>query len=94
MAQFAARVELYGNPSGEVYARLHEAMEAKGFSRLIKGESGLTYHLPTAEYNISTGGTSSSILAVAKAAAASVWNSFGVIVTESAGRAWDGLRRL
>ena len=49
MADFTVRVELHG-AEWEDYDILHEEMEAQGFSRTIRGESGDLFELPPAEF--------------------------------------------
>lgn len=51
MVHFAIRVELHGEPyDGEKYKRLHQAMESRGFKRIVTASDGKRYHLPPAEY--------------------------------------------
>lgn len=91
MAQFTIRVELRGVIS-EAYGRLQSAMEKAGFSRTIRGDDGITYLLPSAEYN-RTGEhlTTAQVLGDAKVAAASVAGRFSILVTEASGRMWIDL---
>jgi glucosamine 6-phosphate synthetase-like amidotransferase/phosphosugar isomerase protein len=77
------RIELH-NAVYSDYEILHEEMKKKGFSRYITSDTGIKYHLPEAEYNIS-GSNRSDILALAKAAAQVTRKSFGILVTESNG---------
>ena len=92
MARFTVRVELH-QADGDDYETLHTAMEAKGFSRLITSGDGISYHLPWAEYNREADLTKEAILKAAKVAAAQTQKKFGILVTESSGRTWDGLQR-
>jgi hypothetical protein len=69
-------------------------MRGKGFSQTITDNDGVSYHLPHAEYNREGEITRSQVLAAAKQAAASVWADFSVLVTESAGRTWENLRKI
>jgi hypothetical protein len=92
MAKFTTRVELYGKPTWDDYDKLHTAMEAEGFSRIIADSDGKEYHMPHAEYNREAELNRSQILSSAKKAAASVWEDFGVLVTESDGRTWHNLK--
>ena len=68
MPSFTTRVELH-QATYEDYENLHAAMERVGFSRTIKSGDGITYHLPTAEYDKSSNFTRAQILDQAKAAA-------------------------
>ena len=92
MARFTTRVILHGvTDSSDTYGRLHEAMEAAGFSRQIVADDGIWYDLPSAEYNLDAELTSKQVLDQARVAANSVWKDNGVIVTEGA-RRWVGLK--
>jgi hypothetical protein len=66
-------------------------MEQKGFSRQITSDDGITYHLPTAEYNYSGSKAREQVLELAKAAASETNKKYAVLVTESNGRRWSGL---
>jgi hypothetical protein len=92
MSSFTIRVELYGNPPGEVYEVLHKAMGAEGFSRTITSNEGIEYHLPTAEYYITGLLTRPKVRAKANSAAAKTGKKYAVLVTESNGTAWSGLK--
>ncbi len=89
---FTTRVELHHASTREDYERLHTAMEAEGFSRTIKID-GITYKLPTAEYNYCRGElTKQQVLDAAKRAAATTGRTYAVLVTQANGaRLWDGL---
>jgi hypothetical protein len=92
MPSFTTRVELHGATDRD-YDTLHGAMEAEGFSRTIKdSEEGTWYHLPTAEYDRSGELTRADVLASAKRAAAKTNKTFAVLVTQSNGRTWEGLK--
>ncbi len=90
MATFTTRVELH-YASEDDYEALHAAMKRKGFSRFIKSDDGITYHLPTAEYNYAGDKNQSQVLDLAKAAADETKKKYAVLVTESNGRTWCGL---
>lgn len=93
MPSFTTRVELH-DAGAEEYERLHEEMEACGFSRTITSTAdGVTYHLPDAEYDIGGDLTKSQVLGRAREAASQVVRSFSVLVTQSNGRTWHGLRK-
>jgi hypothetical protein len=91
MAKFTVRVELH-SASYSDYETLHGSMERRGFSRFITSDDGKNYHLPTAEYEKSAEFTRQQVLASAKAATAETGKSFAVLVTESDGRTWIGLK--
>lgn len=91
MAQFTVRVELHEGKWDD-YEKLHAEMEGKGFSRLIKGDDGKTYHLPWAEYNGAGSLTNSQVRDIARTAASSTGKQNAILVTESNGRSWVGLQ--
>ncbi len=93
MAQFTTRVLLNGYPSADDYEKLHKAMKAKGFSRVIKSDDGEYYWMPNAEYDRHTTVARSQVLADAKAAANTVTKQHEILVTESNGRTWQGLKK-
>jgi hypothetical protein len=92
MAQFTVRVELH-RATQDDYDALHTAME-EGFSREIESSDGARYHLPTAEYNRTSSMTKQQIRDSAAAAASTTGKKYGILVTESAGRAWEGLKEV
>lgn len=93
MPAFTTRVELH-NASYSDYETLHAAMARRGFSRLITSDDGVTYQLPTAEYERSGNLTAQQVLDAAKAAAAETGKSFAVLVTEATRRMWHGLAQV
>jgi hypothetical protein len=90
MASFTTRVELHDADWND-YTKLHGEMKNQGFSQTIRSDDGKVYELPPAEYNFVGEITRAQALDRAKAAAAKVKKTFGVVVTESAGRSWLGL---
>ncbi len=92
MPRFTTRVQLYGDPEWGDYESLHSAMKRKGFTQTIKADDGVEYYLPHAEYNREANVTGDEVLQDAREAAASVWDDFCVLVTESAGRTWHNLK--
>ena len=87
---YTTRVELH-HATDRDYETLHDSMQSEGFSRLIKSGDGLTYHLPTAEYNYIGDRTGDQVLAAARRAAETTHLKHAVLVTESNGRKWTGL---
>lgn len=92
---YTVRVELH-EADDDDYESLHAAMEKEGFVRWVKSSDGPKRRLPTAEYNMQSSELDrEAVLARAQSAANSVkptptpW----VLVTESAGRSWSGLKR-
>ena len=90
MSSYTVRVELHSDNYSD-FVLLHSEMEGKGFSRMITSDSGTTYHLPRAEYDISTVQSSSEVLESAKRAVWATGKTAEILITKSAGRTWSGL---
>lgn len=90
MSSFTVRVELHSDNYSD-FVTLHGMMEGEGFDRFITSDDGVTYHLPRAEYNISTSGSRSNVLEAAKRAVKGTGKTAEILVTESAGRTWSNL---
>jgi hypothetical protein len=90
MASFTVRIVLHGAELSE-YEELHKFMEYEGFSRTITDAKANEYHLPPGENTISGPYTRLDVRTKARLAAEKTERSFGVLVTESKGRAWLGL---
>jgi hypothetical protein len=93
MARFTTRVELH-NADSDDYEDLHKYMGEKGFSRTITSENGTKYHLPSAEYNREANVTIETVLEDAKTAAGRTKRDYEILVTESAGRKWQNLKKV
>ena len=94
MPKFTVRVELHGvRHDSEEYSHLHEEMEARGFSRTIKGKNGILYHLPPAEYNRQSSLSIQKVRDSAKEAAETTGKKFAVLVTQGR-RSWAGLTKV
>jgi hypothetical protein len=91
MANFTVRIELH-NATWDDYTALHVAMEQKGFSRLIQGENGRTYHLPWAEYTGTGNLSCAQVRDIAQTAANQTGKKNSILVTEAVSRAWSGLQ--
>jgi hypothetical protein len=91
MANFITRIELNGSATWQDYENLHRAMKRAGFSRLIMGGNGKTYHLPTATYSRQANLNVTQVRDQAHAAACSVWSDVQTLTTEGQS-AWIGLR--
>jgi hypothetical protein len=92
MPKYTTRVELQSAAAAD-YNKLHAAMEGEGFSRTIKSDDGRVYQLPTAEYDRVGDLTRSQVLESAKRAATKVGKTYQILVTESSGRTWHGLKK-
>ncbi|HEX6368091.1 MAG TPA: hypothetical protein VF006_04100 [Longimicrobium sp.] len=91
MPDFTVRVELHG-AEWEEYDALRVEMEAERFSVVVVQESGgMAYELPAGEYAAFGDVTRQQVLARARRAADRSGFNYGILVTESAGRAWYGL---
>lgn len=92
-AQSTVRVELFGNPNAEDYENLHAKMQSHDFYRVLRSGDGEWYHLPNATYDHSSTETKSTVRDTVWTIARSVWNKPGALVTESDGRAGQGLKK-
>lgn len=90
MPRFTVRVELHQAHESD-YERLHEEMEDEGFRRTITDSKGVTFKLPTAEYNLEGEFTTDQANERAAAAAQRTGKRFWILVTASNGRRWTGL---
>jgi hypothetical protein len=92
MPNFMTRVELH-NGTAQDYQRLHDAMQARQFSRTITDSQNIRYHLPTAEYssfgNIDTNG----VLELAKAAVRAIGKTASIVTSETVNTFFNGLPR-
>lgn len=82
MTNYIARIELHGATESD-YQNLHGEMETRGFTRTIKGNDGVTYKLPTAEYYATTSSTLQVVHDAAVEAAQATQKRFWVIVSEA-----------
>jgi len=69
-------------------------LKREGFSQSITGDDGSIYELPPAEYNYIGQETRGQVHDKAHRAARTVKPSFAVVVTESNGVTWSGLKVL
>ncbi|WP_431288807.1 type V toxin-antitoxin system endoribonuclease antitoxin GhoS [Roseateles chitinivorans] len=93
MARYTVRIELH-SATWDHYKKLYEHMARAGFADILTSDDGVKYKMPPGEYNIETSDTREKILASAKACAGRVASKYAVLVTQSAGRSWDGLDRV
>lgn len=93
MTQYTTRVELH-DATWDDYTKLHAEMKKRGFRQTITGDDGTIYELPPAEYDYNGTEAIEQVREKATHAARSVKNSFAVLVTQSSGRAWIGLKIL
>lgn len=88
MAEFTVRVELHLADSSD-YDKLHESMEANGYSRIILDAYGTRYYLPTAEYTTVKSMTCPAVREQVSRIAGSIKVNPRVLVTEVANRPWQ-----
>lgn len=91
MTNYVTRVELRGNPTADDYQALHDAMEAKGFTRTITSDEGTAYKMPHAMYYAVSNLTTSQICDHAHEAATSVWKNCRAFSCEAPRISWQGL---
>jgi len=90
MSSYTVRIELDSKNYSD-FELLHRAMATNGFKKTIVSEGGAEYHLPRAEYIISTLKNKSAVLDLAKNAVLQTGKTAEILVTESNGRVWFGL---
>ena len=91
MANYIARVELHGATYDD-YEGLHKSMRQRGFSRLIQGGDGKTYHLPTGTYvTRNTNASQADALNQAGYAAQETGRKSSIIVADWDNATWRGL---
>lgn len=90
MSRFIVRIELHDAKWAD-YDTLHDAMQNRGFARLIKGDDGKTYHLPWAEYTGVSDLTCGGIRDIAREVANTTGKNNSVLATEGTSFAWVGL---
>ncbi|ELI5391002.1 type V toxin-antitoxin system endoribonuclease antitoxin GhoS [Vibrio parahaemolyticus] len=93
MASFTVRIVLH-DADWEDYNKLYEEMNKEGFSDEISSNDGTAYELPDGEYTISGNLTKSDVLSKAKNAASKTGEKYAVLVTQSSGRTWYGLKKV
>jgi len=92
VASYITRVELHSAVYSD-YENLHREMAAAGFRRVIKGDDGIWYQLPLAEYSCETTFTINQVHAAADSAASRTGKSHAVLVSEYVRCQWSGLAR-
>lgn len=90
---YFVRVELH-NANRLDYDVLHNAMAARGFQRTIRGDDGILYQLPTAEYVIGTTASGEHVRSAAGAAAKATGKSSAVLVARYEHAWWSGLAQV
>lgn len=93
MARYTVRIELH-SATWDHYKKLYEHMARAGYTDILTSGEGVKYKMPPGEYNIETSQTRDQVLESAKSCAGKVVTKYAVLVTESAGRSWDGLDRV
>lgn len=92
MSLFIIRVELHSNNYVADFTRLHDLMQVNGFSKTIKSDNGVEYHLPRAEYLIySATDNYSSILKKVESVVKLTGKTAEILVTESKSSTWSNL---
>ena len=92
MANFTTRVELHG-AAYQDYTNLHTYMAQEGFTHVIRGDDGILYQLPPAEYEINANCTALQVRDKASRAAARTFKSYSILAVERGAAAWVGLAK-
>ncbi|PSL44233.1 hypothetical protein CLV51_10699 [Chitinophaga niastensis] len=93
MSIFIVRVVLH-NANETDYNILHSAIEDKGFSRTVLSDDNIEYHLPEAEYYKKGNYIKEQIRDSAVLAAKTTGKKYAVLVTQSDGICWIGLKEV
>jgi hypothetical protein len=93
MTAFVVRIVL-NDATWDDYRKLYEKLGKQGFTDIIVASDGAAYKMPDAEYYFEGNKTRAEVLALAKASAGAVKTSYQVMVTQSAGITWYGLKQL
>jgi hypothetical protein len=90
---YLVRIELH-DANRLDYDTLHAAMVARGFARTIRGDNGVLYHLPTAEYAIDSTTSGEQVRSAADSAAARTGKPRAVVVVRYDMGWWTGLAQV
>jgi hypothetical protein len=93
VAKFMTRVELHDATYND-YLQLHGFMRQEGFTNTIRGDDGILYQLPPAEYHIEAPWTAVQARDVASRAAQKTQRTFAVLTAEYNAAAWRGLNKV
>jgi hypothetical protein len=93
MSYFTTRVELH-SATYKKNKKLHLEMDKHGVRRIVTADNGVSFHLPTAEYNSEGNFNISNVLSAAKVAASNVGRKYSILVTEGIKRLWENLTPL
>ena len=91
MSNYITRVELH-SASYDDYETLHAQMLLCGFARIVKGDNGKAYQLPTGTYiSIRSFTSASAALQAAVTAATATGKAFAIIAADWSSASWQGL---
>jgi len=89
MSKFLIRIELHHETN---YNLLHAALARRGISRIITGDNGVAYRLPTGTYYCVSPLPIAGVHASAKSAAIEAGHAHpALVVSEASVSAWSGL---
>ncbi len=94
MAKFTIRVVLHDNATWDDYEQLSSALAARNITDVITTEEGVKYKMPPAEYQCHGTLTAADVRDICIAAATTTGKPHAVLVTQSAARAWIGLKKV
>ena len=84
MSVFIVRIELH-DAVEEEYEKLHKAMSKSGFSRTVLDTNKVEFHLPKAEYGMSTDLEPVKVMDIVTRAAQQTHKMFGILLTQAQG---------
>jgi hypothetical protein len=91
MAAFSVRVELH-RASWDDYVTLATLLAAQGIFDTIRGNNGVLYKLPPAEYNFEGAATGEQVREAVALTASRVVSDYAVVVSQATTRFWIGLQ--
>lgn len=89
---FTIRVELHHSRLLSEYVRLKDFMLKAGFLKTIPNDDGVLFILPQAEYYYKGQVEIAAVLKAAQKAASKITTNYSILITESNGRIWSGLK--
>ena len=91
MSTFIVRIELHPSDKEQAYSAVHDAMESAGFSRVLRHEDGVRYHLPTSEYCMTSTSSVEAVRDLAARAVGKITTLYMLFVSDATRVAFAGL---
>ena len=92
IATFTLRIELHRDATTSDYHQIKKMLKATGFTKNVTDSQGNTFHLPSYEF-IYTGEISrEALLEKVDTILKGILSKYAILITESAGLSWLGLK--